>query len=148
MKTLFSQAHRSELLERLANLDPARRPLWGRMTASQMVAHVSTALRLSLGESLDRRPKGVLAYWPVNWLTIYVLPWPKGRAQSPPELLRTEPGDWDADVAGLRRLVDEFGERDPRGRWPESVAFGKISGKTWGVLQYKHLNHHFSQFGI
>ena len=147
MKTLFNAADRTALLGRLDDLNAARPPVWGQMNAHEMICHAGTALRLSLGEGIGRRANGPLARWPLNWLLIYVLPWPKG-AQSPPELLGTQPGTWEGDTAELRRLIDEFGARDPRDDWPQSVAFGKISGSTWGVLQYRHLDHHFRQFGI
>ena len=26
--------------------------------------------------------------------------------------------------------------------------FGEFTAEQWGKMQYKHLNHHFSQFGI
>jgi hypothetical protein len=148
MKTLFDPADRRALLARLDDLEAAGTPGWGQMNAPQMICHVRTALRLSLGEGLDRKPTGPLARWPFNWLVIHVLPWPKGKAQSPPELLAAQPGPWEDDLAELRRLIDQFGDRNPRDDWPQSVAFGKISGSAWGVLHYKHLDHHFRQFGI
>ncbi|MGH9801334.1 MAG: DUF1569 domain-containing protein, partial [Blastocatellia bacterium] len=31
---------------------------------------------------------------------------------------------------------------------PEHPAFGKLSTKDWGALTYKHMDHHFRQFGV
>jgi hypothetical protein len=63
-------------------------------------------------------------------------------------MLATKSTTWASDVAALRSLVERFGTRDPRGVWPESKVFGRISGRSWGVLQHKHLDHHLRQFGV
>lgn len=147
LNTLFDPMRRHELLARLENLTPQHQPQWGRMTAPQMVCHVSAGLRQCLGEIDLGRGRGLLARWPLNWLTIHMLPWPKG-AKTAPGLLTIAPRTWDADVSALRELIERFGARDPAGPWPPSVVFGDIAGKTWGVLEYRHLDHHFRQFGI
>jgi hypothetical protein len=30
----------------------------------------------------------------------------------------------------------------------DRAVFGRISGRSWGALQYKHLDHHLRQFGV
>jgi hypothetical protein len=44
-------------------------------------------------------------------------------------------------------LVERFGHADPGKVWPVSPVFGALSGKDWGALSYKHLDHHLRQFG-
>jgi hypothetical protein len=85
---------------------------------------------------------------PVNWLVIHAVPWPKGKGKSPPEFLATRPTTWEADVGRLRDLVERFSARGPSAPWPANLAFGRISGRSWGVLEYKHLDHHLRQFGM
>jgi hypothetical protein len=133
---------------RIDALAPDRRPLWGKFTAPQMVCHVSAGLRESLGELKAGPPAGPLRFPPINWFAIHVLPWPKGKAKSPPQLLATAPTTWEGDAAGLRRLVDQFGMRQPTDEWPVSTVFGAISGRSWGVLEFRHLDHHLRQFGV
>jgi hypothetical protein len=89
-----------------------------------------------------------LQYPPLNWLMIHVLPWPKGKGKSPPEFLAVRPATWSADVNALRTSIEKFGERGPQAQWPVSKVFGRISGPSWGVLEYKHLDHHLRQFGV
>jgi hypothetical protein len=44
--------------------------------------------------------------------------------------------------------MEEAGTQ-PRGfRWAAHPAFGRMSHRAWGVLGYRHLDHHFRQFGI
>ena len=148
MPSLFSPATRDALLSRVARLSPERRPLWGRFTAPQMVCHVSSALRESLGELDAGAPTGWLAYPPLNWLAIHVLPWPKGRGKSPASLLAQQPTTWEADIDELRGLIHRVADRGPDAAWPLSRGFGRISGRSWGVLHHKHLDHHLRQFGV
>ncbi|HVE79409.1 MAG TPA: hypothetical protein VNA89_11130 [Gemmatimonadaceae bacterium] len=148
MGTLFDPRDRARVLARIAALTPERRPLWGRFTAPEMVCHVSCGLRQGLGEYDAGPPAGPLQRPPLNWLLIHVLPWPKGKAQSPPEFLAVRPTTWSADAGALRDLVERFGARGPDAPWPPSKVFGRISGRSWGALQYKHLDHHLRQFGV
>lgn len=148
MSSLFDPNARGRILDRISRLTPDRKPSWGRFTASEMVCHVSSALRQGLGELEAGRPSGPMTRFPLNWLVIHVLPWPKGKGQSPPEFLTTRPTTWAVDVGGLRDLVQRFGARGPSATWPMSSAFGAISGRSWGVLQHKHLDYHLRQFGV
>ncbi len=121
MSTLFDTRDRAAILERITRLTEDRRPSWGRFTAPEMVCHVSTGLRNGLDE-VDLGPSvRPLNRWPINWLVIHVVPWPKG-AKTPPEMLATKSTTWSADVAALRDLIQRFGARDPRGAWPRPTA--------------------------
>jgi hypothetical protein len=117
------------------------------MTAPQMVCHVSEQMRQALGEMQAQPVSGPLAHLPLNWLVIHLLPWPKGRAASPPEFLQRSP-EWEHDLAELKRLVNAFSARGDAAQWPPSPVFGRISGRSWGVLTYRHLDHHLRQFGV
>jgi hypothetical protein len=148
MKTLFDPAARDEVLARIGRLRPDAPARWGRMHASQMVCHAADQLRGGLGEldtPVERWPP---ARWPLSWLLIHVLPWPKGRTPTPPSLLTTRPAGWAADRDALADLVERFAARGPGGPWAPSAAFGAISGRSWGALAYRHLDHHLRQFGV
>ena len=121
MPSLFDLPVRTTILDRLAHLTPDRKPLWGRFTTNEMVCHVSCGLRQGLGELEAGPPSGPLAGFPLNWLMIHVLPWPKGKGQSPPEFLATRPTTWAADVSRLRDLIARFAARG-------SAAAGRPAG--------------------
>ena len=148
MPSLFDPQVRTAILNRIARLTPERKPLWGRFTAPDMVCHVSCGLLQGLGELDTGPPAGLLSRFPLNWLMIHVLPWPKGKGQSPPEFLATPPTTWAADVSRLRDLIERFAARGPVAAWPPSRVFGRISGNSWGALQHKHLDYHLGQFGV
>jgi hypothetical protein len=78
---------------------------------------------------------------------IFVLPWPKG-APTAPELLARAPTAWTGEVVTLSALIERFATRGATGEWPQHPAFGSMTGHAWGVLVYRHCDHHFRQFGI
>ena len=148
MASLFDSDARTSILERVRRLSPESTPAWGRMNAPAMVCHVTSGLRHALGE-LDAVPRtSPMAHWPLNWLVIHVFPWPEGKATSPPEMLTQMPGSWTSDVERLEGLIHKLGTTNPAGSWPTSPTFGRISGRSWGVLQYRHLDHHLRQFRV
>jgi hypothetical protein len=147
MATLFNAQDRTRILERLERLTPDARPHWGTFTPVLMVGHVASGIQQGLGE-VDLGPaRGALARWPLNWLLIHVVPFPK-HAPAVPEMLNRPSAGFSADLAALRAAVERFGVRGRGGQWPPSRVFGRISGTSWGVLQHKHLDHHLRQFGL
>ena len=133
--------------ERLARLTSEAPAKWGRMTAPKMVAHITQSFKSATGELAVASKKLPLRYSPLKELVIYWLPFPKN-APTAPELLAREPGDWKADVMELSASMERFARKDPNDAWPEHAAFGRLSGAQWGILMYRHTDHHFRQFGV
>jgi hypothetical protein len=144
--TLWSSTDRDDLLRRFEHLSPHAQPKWGRLDAPRMVTHVTDAVRSSLGE-LTLAPKpSPLKFWPINTIVMFYLPWPKG-VPTAPELLTRKPAEWTTELATLRSAITRFVSRDIHGPWTPHVAFGKIDGRQWGRLTYRHMDYHLGQFG-
>jgi hypothetical protein len=147
MKTIYREGNRRELQERLGRLMAKTLPQWGKFDAPRMVVHCSDAIRMALGR-IPTKPKNLpIRRAPLKQLFVYWLPWPKG-APTAPELLERTPADWTAEVATLLELMEEAGGVPGNYQWPEHPAFGRMSHRAWGVLGYRHLDHHFRQFGV
>lgn len=148
MKTLWNAADREELCRRLERLTPEAERQWGRMSAPQMVAHVVDCLRMSIGDLHVPSKKLPIRFTPIKQLLIYCLPFPKN-APTAPEVIGRVAADWPSECRTLATLIDRFAARDRSGDdWPEHPAFGTMSGGSWGVLMYRHTDHHFKQFGV
>ncbi|MGZ7079758.1 MAG: DUF1569 domain-containing protein [Thermoanaerobaculia bacterium] len=147
MRQLWEGSAREELIERIRKLTPERPPLWGKLNAPRMLAHVSDQIRMALGDVPARKGSGPLSVWPVNYLMIHVVPWPHG-ATGPLEAFTTKPATWDADLEHLVTLIGRFCDCRQQTSWPEHPMFGKLSGKDWAALSYKHLTHHLRQFAV
>ena len=147
MKTLYREVPRRELRDRLSRLTPESKPVWGKFDAPKMVVHCADAIQMALGRLPTKSKNSPLSRAPLKQLFVYWMPWPKGVPTAPELLVRTA-ADWDAEVGGLLELMEEAGSRPRDFEWGEHPAFGRMSHRAWGVLGYRHLDHHFRQFGI
>ena len=146
MKSVFYQADRLSLSHRLDAVTSASTARWGRMDSGQMLAHLSESLRMALGELRVQPRSGLLRLLPVRHAIIHWLPWPKG-APTAPELLVRRADDFPAERAALKHLLERLGALEGAREWPEHPAFGHLSSRDWGVLVYRHVDHHLHQFG-
>jgi hypothetical protein len=147
MKSMWQEETRREIVERLAHLGPTRQPQWGRMTAPRMVAHIAQSFRSAIGELPVKSKNLPLRFSPLKEIIIYWLPFPRN-APTAPELLALEPTDWATDMARLQDLIRRFAAKDPASAFPNHAAFGRLTGAQWGILMYRHTDHHLRQFGV
>jgi Protein of unknown function (DUF1569) len=147
MKSVWNPADYRELCARLERLTPDATPRWGKFNAPQMVCHLVDALKMASGELPVKTRKMPIRYPPLKQLIIYWLPFPKA-APTAPELLARKPTEWHGEVQALRRELEAFTKRGPKGPFVEHPAFGTLSPRAWGVLAYRHTDHHLKQFGV
>ena len=147
MKSIWNEADYRRLRGRLEHLTPLTPPQWGRFDAPGMVAHLTDCLRMATGELPVPAKKLPIRFTALKQLIIYVLPFPKG-APTAPELIARRPVDWHGELDDLRRELDGVVERGPSGPLVPHPAFGELTATTWGVLVYKHMDHHLRQFGV
>jgi len=146
MPSIYEPDRRRELIERLSRLKADTPAKWGRFSAPQMVTHLLESSRMASGElKVPARPLPLKAL--VRYLIIHVLPFPKG-APTAPQLIARVPAEWERDVAALRAEIEAVREPVPGAPVPEHPAFGPMTARDWGLLRYKHTDHHFRQFGI
>jgi hypothetical protein len=147
MKTMWDAPCQQEIRDRVARLSPERKGEWGKMSAPEMVCHLAESLKMALGDLPVARKNVPIRYPPLKQLIVYLAPFPKN-VPTAPELLARTPRAWHADVADLQALVDRFVARGGEAiSWPEHPAFGRLSRRAWGVLAYRHMDHHLRQFG-
>lgn len=154
MKTLSRPADLAEIHTRLARLRPDAQRRWGRMSAPQMVCHLTDAFRNLLGErpTAGGPPLGRVRRTALKWVALYVpVPWPRGiktRPEADQERGGTPPGGFAEDVAALRAACDRFlAARAELARRPHFL-FGRLSEREWARWAYLHMDHHLRQFGL
>jgi len=146
MKSIWRASVRDELRARLARLTPESNARWGRMTAPQMVAHLADSARMALGDLPVAPTRRAIRYPPLKQLIVYLLPFPKG-VPTAPELIGRVPGDFSHEVHAAGALLERIAS-PPDGPRPEHPAFGRLSEQAWGVLVYRHYDHHLRQFSV
>src|SRR5215208_3511313 len=103
MKTLAHEPCRREIVHRLRTVRQESDPRFGRMSAHQMVCHLSDGCRMATGEKRVTGSSGLLRRTLVKWIALYLpVRWPTGIPTSP-EIDQhcdgTKPVDFAADVA-------------------------------------------------
>ena len=147
MKSFFQQEAYQGLQNRLEEIQPESQPLWGKMNAGQIINHCQEPLKIAVNKS----EKVLRPNWLVKLLFKKMLYSPKPfrkNAPTPPEFRSTGDFDFEKEKAELQKWMQELWEdRDNENRVAHPV-FGKFTKEQWGIMQWKHLNHHFEQFGI
>jgi len=151
MKTLINARDKADIIARLGRVSPSSERRWGKMTAHQMICHLSDGFRMYMGvkkvsPASVPYPKA-LARCIALWAPF---PWPKG-FKAVPELDQnvggTRPEVFATDVGELRNLMDRFTRQPWDYQWQPHPQLGQMSEKGWMRLAYLHMDHHLRQFG-
>jgi len=149
MLSLFDPVRAQEIRDRIGRLHAGAGRQWGAMTVSQGLGHCAHALRLALGDTrLPRLFIGRLMGGLIKNLALHNdRPLRRNTPTDPHFVVKDDP-DFEGARTTLLKLVDRFHATGPTGctTHPHSF-FGKLTSEEWGILQYKHLDHHLRQFG-
>jgi hypothetical protein len=147
MKTFWNDAAREEICRRVDRLSADAMPQWGMFNAASMLAHLNDAMRMAIGE-LRVEPKVTPLRRPgIKQLVIYIAPWPHGAPTVPELLARCEHASFVDEQAAFREIARRLASKATSDTWPEHPAFGALTHRAWGVLEYRHSDHHLRQFG-
>lgn len=149
MKNLFDKKDTEEILERIGKLTPATQGLWGKMAVSQMLAHCTIMLRMARGLDKPKRSMlGVLIGWMVKDTFYGDKPYPKNSATGS-ALIVSDQRDFEQEKKILTEHILAFSEGGPaKCTTHPNPFFGRLRPDEWARGQYRHLDHHLSQFGV
>lgn len=149
MENIFSAADNATLLERISKLNPQSTPLWGKMNVSQMVKHCQKPLHVADGTlSLKRSLIGFL-FGKMAKKGFIKNPELKKNMPTAPEFKITNTPEFQQEWQVLHDLVKTFGNIGPAVIVNKTHPFfGTMDEEEWGILQYKHLDHHLRQFNV
>jgi hypothetical protein len=152
MNTLAREETRAELVTRLrsARHDCVRQ--WGRMTAHQMVCHLSDTFRMALGEKPVRDASSLLTRTAIKWMALRApFQWRPGIVTVPEvdqEGKGTPPTTFATDLEEAERLLLMVASRAGSATWPDHPVFGRMSEAEWLRWAYLHTDHHLRQFAL
>ena len=147
MGSMHSEIDRRVLMERARRLTSSTEALWGKMSAPQMVAHLTNAMRMATGELPVPSMRHPARLFPLKQLLIYVLPMPKNLPTAK-ELISRAPESIEVEIDALGAVIDDFASRPRNYAWPVHPVFGPMSRRDWGTQTYRHCDHHLKQFGV
>ena len=139
-----------QILSRLDKLSPSTRPQWGKMNAAQMLAHLCVSYDMAYGK-VNPKNNFLMRFLLKTFLKPMVVgdkPYPRNSRTAPVFVIADE-RDFAKEKARLTAYFQQVatdGAKKFEGL--ESPSFGKMTAAEWNALFYKHLDHHFTQFGI
>lgn len=148
MKSLFDEAGRSDIVGRLTALEAGSIRQWGKMSCAQMLCHCAAPLECGTGDRPSRQSfLGMIITPLIRGSVLGEKPF-KRNSPTDPTFVVSDERDFAAERARLLGLVQRFADAGPTAASKQTHPFfGKLSGDQWGVLMYKHLDHHLRQFG-
>ena len=143
MSTLLEESSRTQILERIDQLSPNAIRLWGKMPLEKMLTHTAAQLQVALGDLPVKYVGNWFLRHVARRIAVSRFNFPKN-VKTDPQLLQGTPKEIETEKAALKSLIGRFGMG--KNFRPHS-AFGNLTDREWGILAYKHLDHHLRQFG-
>ena len=153
-QTTFVEITDDSLDQCLSKLTQESTPAWGAMTAQQMVEHLEYTYRIASGEIQDfeiATPEKVLEKVAATLWDYNKMPkeynFPLYEAGIQPALKHENLAFAKAALLKARQEYLDFYKKSPKAT-TKNVVFGTLNKYEWYLMERKHLNHHFEQFGL
>ena len=147
MGSILNERDRAEIGSRMRSLTESSTRRWGSMDVTSMLQHLHLSSLMALGElPVASANKRAFQKFPLKHLILYVLPFPKS-APTAPELKSCVSVSFEEVRAALLELLERIGTGPSDGEGPAHPLFGPMTHREWGVVTYKHADHHLRQFG-
>jgi len=147
MGSILNETDRAAIVNRMRSLSTSSTRRWGTMDVTGMLKHLHLSALMALGEmDVPSANKRAFHMFPLKHLLLYVVPFPKG-APTAPKLKPVDAASMEEERAALLELMERLGTGPSEGAGPAHPLFGPLTWREWGVVMYKHADHHLKQFG-
>lgn len=153
MKNLFEPILVEETKQRILQLRLESERQWGSMAVTQTLAHCTSGIEMAMGVIHAKR-----ALFPAPVIGLLIKPLvfrddkPMRRnSPSSPELFLKDPAhcDFQSERSRLIATIDSFASQGASccSSYPHPF-LGRLKPEQWGILMYKHVDHHLRQFDV
>lgn len=150
MKNIFSPDTTAALTQRINQLQPGTKQLWGKMNPAQMLAHCNVIYEMAYEEKHPKPnafKRAILRLLLKNTV-VNETPYKRNSATAP-QLKMSSDKNFATEKDRLLqyiRYTESLGAAHFEGL--DSHSFGPLSSQEWNNMFYKHLDHHLNQFGV
>lgn len=150
MKYIFDVVVTTEIINRINQLTPTTKNLWGKMNVSKMLAHCTVTYEMVYTDKYPKPNafKRFLLKTFVKKAVVSDKPYPKN-GRTAPQFIITSTREFEEEK---KKLVEYLKKTQTLGEGyfdnKESHSFGKLTKREWNNLFYKHIDHHLTQFGV
>ena len=149
MKSIYNPNDNQEFIERINKLTEDSKPLWGKMTVSEMLAHCQCPMDVAFGK-LNLKANFVMRLLGKMFKN-KILAGNEFKKNSPTvkEFIVKSDLDFKTLKKGLIDRINIFSlEKEDAIKNKKHPFFGEMSNDEWNKLQTMHLEHHLKQFGV
>jgi hypothetical protein len=150
MKNVFSLTDSNEIINRIGQLTPDTKGLWGKMSVAQMLAHCNVSYEMAY-ENIHPAPNAFMKFilkLLVKNSVVNETPYKKSSKTAPAFIIK-EDKEFAIEKERLINYIkktQELGASYFEGK--QSLSFGALNKTEWNNMFYKHLDHHLQQFGV
>lgn len=149
IKNILDKETFDEIVSRVNALTPVSQALWGKMTVSQMLAHLVQSVKVVTADAPPPRMfAGRLFGWALKKKLTDESVMTKNLPTVPAFVIK-EDKDLEKERTELLRQMQLFKMKGEKG--VHNIAhpfFGKLTGEQWSFSMWKHFDHHLRQFGV
>jgi Protein of unknown function (DUF1569) len=146
----FDPKTTEETFKRLEKLNYISKPQWGKMNVAQMLAHLNVTYDLTYGKTVRHYSffSKLMMKMFVKGIVTSDKSYPKNSRTGPDFIISNE-RDFEKEKS---IFIDYVKQTEAKGvayfEGKENPAFGVLTAKEWSAQFYKHIDHHFAQFGV
>lgn len=148
IKSIFNPSDNQEIINRINQLTPETKALWGKMSVDQMCKHCNDAILVAFNEKeLD-----------IPFIWRFLGPLMKNMVIKKPQFDKNSPTakefryhqnfEFEKVKNELITNFSRFQQGFSSIKCTKHPFWGKMNEADWNNLQWKHLDHHLRQFGV
>ncbi|BDD06875.1 DUF1569 domain-containing protein [Aureibacter tunicatorum] len=150
INNIFKNSDIEAFKSRLENINHDSQPKWGKMNASEMLAHLNVMFEMTY-EDIHPKPNALTKFLLkllVKPLVTGTKPYGKSK-RTASQFIISGQREFDVEKDRLVNYIDHTYTLGPEYfENKESHSFGKLSSQEWNNMFSKHIDHHFTQFGV
>ena len=149
MKSILNESEKNQLIGRINKLTSLTKPVCGTMSVSQMLAHCTVSVRLALQEIVPEKNETLLRLGKIVKDKIFETEIFSKNLPTSKEFLVSDNKEFDKNKNTLIEYLNRYSGIDINAELKASHPhLGELTINEWGLLIWKHTNHHLTQFGV
>lgn len=149
MSNLYNHSNVLEILHRIDQLTPNSQKLWGSTSVEQMLSHLNAFLETTLDLNSPKRlliGRFIGSFFKQRYVSVKQF---SINSRTHKDYIITDFPNFELEKAKSIRLIEIF----VQGGFSKCTSkphpfFGKLTPEEWGIVQWKHFDHHLRQFGV
>lgn len=150
MKSIFEEDSYIEIVNRLDELTKQHHPKWGKMTVEQMLVHCRKSIEYAMGDIELQAPHPLKIFF-ANFTkaSLYNNKPFKKNLSTIKDFVIKEHDTFETEKKRLKSIIRRM-HTSKKFFFPYTYhqVYGRLEPYMWGQSVYKHLDHHFKQFGV